>query len=448
MKNRVIVIVKDVDVFFVLRVNLLTMTNKKLIDKVMTMTKGMLPHDNQTEYFILRKNMFPICGVGTLYDLGFRYGDVICVISERKGVSCCRNYSPEINELIDQIITEANRELGIWHKREISLISLLLSKINERKFSIYGEAMKEIKRLQMNILASSRPFKDNMIQNDSSTSYSFEPVHHEWYKTEQPVVSASLYAPSQIKRGIWGKIQVFLYKDSEFDEVEKKASTVDPSAKIMTYTPLDMNLSAGDVVDIKLHLYNDGVRVPLDKNRVVWQGGYKSCEFVFQVPIDSAVESVAGEAEISINGIQIGKLVFIINVVDEEPVSLYTEVLAKPYKKVFISYSHKDKKTADIVAKTCMAQQLDYFFDRHTLKPGDDFDGKITQYIQSADLFILCWSENAAKSEYVRKEYTQAVELSELKKRPSEASLRICPFNIDPKANPPVEMAKLHFEEL
>ena len=277
---------------------------------------------------------------------------------------------------------------------------------------------------------------------------SFKPALGKMAETDSSPINASLYAPSQIKRGSWEKIQVFLYRDSEFDEVEKKASIVDPSAKIMTYNPLDMNLSVGDAVDVKLRFFDDGFKVPQDKNRIVWQGSYKSCEFVFQVPIDSAVESVAGEAEISINGIQIGKLVFSSNVVDKEPVMLYAEAIAKPYNKIFISYSHKDKKTADIVAKTCMAQQLDYFFDRHTLKPGDDFDGKITQYIQTADLFILCWSENAAKSEYVRKEYTQAIELSELKKRPEEASLRICPFSIDPKANPPIEMAKLHFEEL
>ena len=91
---------------------------------------------------------------------------------------------------------------------------------------------------------------------------------------------------------------------------------------------------------------------------------------------------------------------------------------------------------------------MEFFFDRHTLNPGDDFEKEITRYIHSADLFILCWSENAAKSNYVKKEYSQAIELSELKKRPEEASLRICPFSIDPKANPPVEMAMLHFEEL
>lgn len=290
--------------------------------------------------------------------------------------------------------------------------------------------------------------KENDIAHEMIKHVSFKPIRKQKADVTSSIVNASLYAPSHIKKGSWKKIQVFLYKDDEFEEVEKKASMVDSNAKIMSYNPLDMNLNVGDTVDVTIRMYDKEIKIRQKKNRIVWQGSYKSCEFVIQVPKEYDGEAIAGEAEISINGIQIGRLVFIMNVVEEEPAILNSLVKAKAYRKIFISYSHKDQKTAEIVAKICRAQKLEFFFDRHTLNPGDDFEKEITRYIHSADLFILCWSENAAKSNYVKKEYSQAIELSELKKRPEEASLRICPFSIDPKANPPVEMAMLHFEEL
>ena len=271
-------------------------------------------------------------------------------------------------------------------------------------------------------------------------------VHDSWEETEK--ITASLFAPSQIRRGFWEKIQVFLYKDSEFERVVEKAGKVEPGAKIQSYNPLDMNLNSGDVVEVTLKMYDEGIKIQPHENHIVWQGSYKDCEFLIQVQKESSIESVAGEAEISINGIQIGKLVFNMDVVEKEPLMLNTIIKAKPYRRIFISYSHKDKKKVELIAKTCKAQNLEYFFDRHTLDPGDNFDEKIELWIRSVDLFILCWSKHAAKSEYVKKEYRQAIELSELNKQPRETSLRISPFNINPKAKPPIELAKLHFEDL
>lgn len=55
------------------------------------------------------------------------------------------------------------------------------------------------------------------------------------------------------------------------------------------------------------------------------------------------------------------------------------------------------------------AQGVDYFFDRDKLNPGDVYEEKIFDYIDNSDLFILCWSKNAEKSEYVAKEKNLAM---------------------------------------
>jgi len=66
-------------------------------------------------------------------------------------------------------------------------------------------------------------------------------------------------------------------------------------------------------------------------------------------------------------------------------------------------------------------------------------------YINSADLFILCWSENAAKSAYVEKERNQALDRAYPKVKPIEkAPLFIYPLSIKPRTELPEDMKSVY----
>jgi hypothetical protein len=92
----------------------------------------------------------------------------------------------------------------------------------------------------------------------------------------------------------------------------------------------------------------------------------------------------------------------------------------------------------------------DYFFDRHYLRGGDIYPRVIADYIEKADLFVLCWSANAEKSEYVAKELAQAMQLAyPIADVKSEDQLMIYPISISPKADLPVKLQKMYnFVEL
>ena len=73
-----------------------------------------------------------------------------------------------------------------------------------------------------------------------------------------------------------------------------------------------------------------------------------------------------------------------------------------------------------------------------------DFEKSIFGYIDNCDLFILCWSKNAEKSEWVEKEKNRAIEAA-IKEPPS---LRLYPINISPYAAPPQDMLnRFHFDD-
>ena len=102
------------------------------------------------------------------------------------------------------------------------------------------------------------------------------------------------------------------------------------------------------------------------------------------------------------------------------------------------------------IAEAYRAQGIDYFFDRHYLKGGDIFPLIIEDYIKNADLFLLCWSENAAHSDYVAKERSQALQLAFPHVQPFEkAKLTIYPISIEPYAELPEDMRDYYnFEQL
>ena len=261
-------------------------------------------------------------------------------------------------------------------------------------------------------------------------------------------VNSSVFAPSEIKRGGHLMVQVYLHLLEETEKVMALASEADKNAERRGYEPLEVPLKKGDNVEIELNINGDSLLYNCRKS-VVWQGSFVKRAFDFVVPSDIDASELSCSVNVFVNGAIAGELIFITNIVDT-PRVLNTNVIAKPTKKLFISYSHKDIKEAEKIAKIQEALGTDVFFDKHRLKAGYIFSEEISRFIQTADTFVLCWSENAANSDYVEKERQEALALAYPQRKPREqAILSILPFNIEPHAVPPADMIEhYHFAEL
>lgn len=261
-------------------------------------------------------------------------------------------------------------------------------------------------------------------------------------------VNSSIFAPSETKRGDYMMVQVFLYKDDEERAVACKAAEVDPDARRQNFTPLSVKLVDGDNVKAKLMMSGKGIEVDEPIQEMIWQGHYTDCQFGVYVPEEYKPTSMMGTVMLTVNDIPCGRMMFKTKIVSQ-PQKLYAKIESKAFQKIFISYSHKDEATVKYFAKAFQAQGVDYFFDRHYLKAGDVYPLKIKEYINSADLFILCWSKNAAESDYVQLERQQALALAFPQKDMEQATLSIHPISIAPHADYPSDMKELYnFEEI
>lgn len=261
-------------------------------------------------------------------------------------------------------------------------------------------------------------------------------------------VYSSIFAPSEIKRNDYMMVQVFLYKEGEERYVASKANEVDPDAERKNYTPLLVELKKGDKVKISLQVSNKDIQVEDSVQEITWQGRITDCQFAMYISNEFNASTLLATVVLSVNGAPVGRMMFKTKVVGN-PRKLHTEIVSRSFHKIFISYSHKDESRVKYLAEAYKAQGVDYFFDRHYLKAGDVYPLKIQQYIDSADLFILCWSKNAAESDYVTLERNRAMSHAYPQVTMDKASITIHPISIKPRAAFPQDMDSIYnFEEV
>lgn len=261
-------------------------------------------------------------------------------------------------------------------------------------------------------------------------------------------VYSSIFAPAEIRRESYMLVQVYLHLYEETEKVKELSQEAQKDVERRDYIPLQCKLKKNDKVDVQLDIRGKKLLFS-DKKRINWKGSFTKCSFDYFVPKNIDVNELSCTTALSVNDVPVGEMKFISNIV-KSPRQLNSEITAHKFNKVFISYSHEDEAKVKSFHEGLKLAGIEHFFDRHYLKAGDIFPKVIQDYINSADLFVLFWSENASKSDYVKKERTQALKRAFPQVKPQEeAKLSIYPVNIEPRADLPNDMKdNYHFGEI
>lgn len=155
-----------------------------------------------------------------------------------------------------------------------------------------------------------------------------------------------------------------------------------------------------------------------------------------------------GAVTITVNGVVVADIPISVYVkakpgselTDEPPIRESVTSSYVPYQSIFCSYSHQDAAVAKRVERVCRSLGMTYLRDSVTLRSGEDWTVELLALIERADVFQLFWSQSAATSAFVEKEWRHAQELG----RVAERFIRPV-YWTEPMPAPPPELAHLHF---
>lgn len=71
---------------------------------------------------------------------------------------------------------------------------------------------------------------------------------------------------------------------------------------------------------------------------------------------------------------------------------------------IFISYSSQDRNLVNKVCNTIENKDVCVFVDEYSIDCGENITDQIVKAINKCDLFVLLWSKNSKKSEWVQQE--------------------------------------------
>ena len=93
---------------------------------------------------------------------------------------------------------------------------------------------------------------------------------------------------------------------------------------------------------------------------------------------------------------------------------------------IFLSHNQADKDVARRLGSNLLITGAEVWFDEWEVSAGDSLPGKIGEGLAEFDTFVLLWSANAARSDWVRAELEAA-----FTRRMDDGSLRIIPIRLD-----------------
>lgn len=125
-----------------------------------------------------------------------------------------------------------------------------------------------------------------------------------------------------------------------------------------------------------------------------------------------------------------------------QPAGKPTPTTAKPYQAIFCSYSHRDTSIVERVERVYKALGMTYLRDAVTLRSGENWNNRLLEMIDEADIFQLFWSTAASKSKYVQQEWEYALERM---KREGIPSFVRPVYWENPMPAPPEALGHLHF---
>jgi kumamolisin len=269
-------------------------------------------------------------------------------------------------------------------------------------------------------------------------------------------VRFTVYRPEVMCPGRWASLLVFAHKTSPV--VEPGREPVDPlevvEARARAHLdrtpigPVGVDAQQGLPRGAHLRIVPElpGIRCNPREAGIEWWEPVHEVVFRLVAGPDLAGTVVRGAVRVWCGPLIFGEVSIAIRIAAGDPGAEAPPVMVPvlPYRKIFPSYSHRDRAVVENFAAAARALGDRYLQDVLALRAGERWDARLLELIEDADVFQLFWSRNSMHSPHCRQEWEHALALRRpLFVRPVYWEE---PLPADPNQKlPPAPLRALHF---
>ena len=189
----------------------------------------------------------------------------------------------------------------------------------------------------------------------------------------------------------------------------------------------------------------DGVTFNPPERRFLWTENVHREDFRLRADKSMDGHVARGAVSVFYGNLLLAEVQLSIKVDRKSAASHQEETHARPYRRIFASYSHRDTAIVEEFERHAVATGDRYLRDVVTLRAGEVWDQRLLEIMKQADVFQLFWSWNALSSPLVREEWRQALALN----RPHFVRPVYWEEPLPEQAGlPPIELRRLHFQRV
>ena len=263
-------------------------------------------------------------------------------------------------------------------------------------------------------------------------------------------VTFTAYHPREIQAQQWQPMLVFISLDTAAAMAQVAGSAAERlGGKLDQYRPGRSAQSAALRRGAKLRIIPSapGFQFNPDYLDITWQEDAQQHEFRMRAESAQPGQAVNGVVQfyqgLTLRG-EVPISVFVGQAVARlDSPDAYKQAIARAYRHIFASYSHQDTPVVESCESAAHLMGDQYLRDVTLLQSGQEWDPRLIQAINDADVFQLFWSRRAATSPFVEREWRHALMLLPTRPnfiRPVYWSRQLYPA--------PAELNPLHFQPL
>jgi TIR domain len=252
-------------------------------------------------------------------------------------------------------------------------------------------------------------------------------------------VEFAVFAPAGVRPNSAFVLDVWAYLRDQYPFVKEMAKEV--GMKVLG-RKASVSLARGSRLTIRIDIA--GLEVHKPRETIEWDGEATNASFTIKVPPKTKIGTYPGSALIKYQSMTIAKVKFIISVAYyDHPEYLDRTDKLMYVRTAFASYASTDREEVlhRIQGMKSIVPYIDIFLDQLSLHSGQNWRTKLEEHVPTKDIFYLFWSEAAARSKWVKREWRLALD------RRGLDYISPVPLEEPDRVPPPKELAALHFSD-